>query len=701
MGNNFDSNLSDNLPLGSQGEASAKSQQVYWPAREGKDCATACMQRIQEFRTTIEQTGIGALWRRSFGAYYGLDPSGLFHRSSSVVAGGEDGELLFVKINDFRNILQHVYTMMTQDEIVPEPRAINDEPQSTQDCEVARAVLQYETRAKNLDEVFDEITEWAIMAQEGYSVLDWDPKAGSEAGMVVDIEGKPVMDSNGLPQKRYDGDFVCTAFGPMDVIRDLRHKDFKWVILRRWIPKHDLAAQYPELADEILKLEVRTGYSDVLDAFGWGTSSALAQMSDDVAVYELRFERTPALQEGRFMRFCSGDVILDPPQPLPYPVLGVYRQAQSEMRGRGHGYTFAYDLTGMQEVADAIASSMVTTVDVAGVQNYMAPVGSEVEPSDLAGGSKFIPFNPNPDAPDGGRPFLLASPQIPKEHMEVYRMMVDGMERVSGVNSVTRGSPEANVKAGNFAALLQAQSAQFVSGASKQRKRLIQDTYMGILAFIRHFAKDSKRVYEVMGEGQSGEMMSYYGKQLAGVARVQVDVGNSMTSGPAGRKMIADEMAKQGWATREQWLEVLFTGRLTPVYKATLAESKLINYENDAIARGEDVPVLPTDNDLLHLREHGFVLANPANRSNPAVVQSALRHLELHNVQMQKKMGGGAPPVHGTEAPVEPGAAPPSPAPGSPSAKGRGPIGLEKPASAERAGVKMPQQAEPPAGSER
>jgi hypothetical protein len=673
----------------------------YWADREPEEVASEIIDRVSEFRTAVEQTGLGTLWRRAYGAYYGLDPTGLFHRSSAVTAGGEDNELLFVKINDFRNILRHILIAAIRDEAIPEPRATNDDAQSQESCEIARDVLQYETRAKNLDENFDEAAEWALLCAEAWNITTWDSTIGEKVRVKSDpLTGEPTLHPKTQePLFEMSGDFKVTTYGPMDVIRDLRRKDVQWIITRDWVNRFDLIAQFPEYETEIKGLKTRSGYGDSLDVYGWGVSSVLAQQADDVPVYTLLHPSSKALPLGRIVRCCENIDIVLADDSFPYERLHAQRLPMAEMLGRGHGYTDMVDLLGIQEAEDAIASSMVSTEDLAGVQNWFAPTGSEIEPGMLPGGGKLNVYNPNPDAFDKGKPSLQERPAIAESSLRLYELLVAAAERISGQNATARGSPEANIKAGNFAALMQAQASEFMSGFQKNCKKHKQNVYMDIVCVLRTFGASSKRVMDIIGtEGVLG-MKSYTGDQLSGVSSVLVDVGNPLMGTTSGRLQLAENYAAKGWITRDQYTEMLLTGRATPAFKRVAAEQKLLAWENAALRRGIAVPVRPGDNHELHIAEHEEVAMYPASRMDPALMANLDKHNFEHKQFLAQKLMAKAQAAevlqHKEAPPAEPGAPPPSSTSNGHAAK------ADKPgAQNEVHGVKTPNKAKPPAAAE-
>jgi hypothetical protein len=105
-----------------------------------------------------------------------------------------------------------------------------------------------------------------------------------------------------------------------------------------------------------------------------------------------------------------------------------------------------------------------------------------------------------------------------------------------------------------------------------------------------------------------------------------------MQATSAGRMSLLEKfMEVEGLITTpEQIVQVVTTGRLEPATQATQRDLELIQKENEALGRGEVVPVLATDNHARHLPEHMSTLASPEARANPQAVSSTLEHVALH-----------------------------------------------------------------------
>lgn len=127
-------------------------------------------------------------------------------------------------------------------------------------------------------------------------------------------------------------------------------------------------------------------------------------------------------------------------------------------------------------------------------------------------------------------------------------------------------------------------------------------------------------------------MKEFTGADLSEINRVTVDVGSPLSRTTAGKLSILESLAQAGLIKNmDQYLQVLQTGTLEPAIEGETAELMLIRSENEKLGEGAgDVIAVATDNHSMHIQEHKSVLASPESRSNPAIVQATLAHIQEH-----------------------------------------------------------------------
>lgn len=117
-----------------------------------------------------------------------------------------------------------------------------------------------------------------------------------------------------------------------------------------------------------------------------------------------------------------------------------------------------------------------------------------------------------------------------------------------------------------------------------------------------------------------------------GVNRVIVDSANPLTKTSAGRVEIANQLLQTPGMiqTPEQYISVLTTGNLEPIYEFDKSRQYLIRSENEAMMAGVPVTAMLTDDHAIHVLEHSCVINNIEARKSPKIVQSVLNHIQEH-----------------------------------------------------------------------
>ena len=611
-----------------------KRLKEYFANKDKRDIAADLMKRVDQHVTFMEASGRSYLLNRSYKYYYrGVDKKGQLQK------GGEQEELLIGHFNHYRNILQHLVNMTTSERPNLEPRAANTDAKSQGQTIIAKGALDYYQREAKLDRMFKKATEHGVYLSEGYVVLEWDQNLGEDYAADA---------ATGSSKK--SGDIRFTNVGPFDCFYDFTRSSsasHDWYIVRFWENKYDYAAKYPELSDKILMLAKddknprnrRPWLSDTDD-------------SDLIPCYRFYHAKTPAVPDGRFVEFLSSDLVTLE-GGLPYRKLPVYKMMPDEQDGTPFGYTIAFDLMPIQEAIDGLINSILTNAATFGVQNIAIPDGANIDVVAIAGGLNVIKYDSK-----NGKPEVLEMLRTPPELFNFTNMLIQMLETLSGLNSVVRGNPEASLKSGAALALVASQAVQFNSGLQQSYAQLCEDVGMGIVDILKEYG-NTPRIAEIAGKSNRHYIKYFKGEEIKDVNRVTVERTNALSATTAGKMQIADTLLeRQLLNTPEEYIQLVTTGRLEPLLQAQQNQLTLIQSENEDMADGKDVPVILTDDHVLHIREHQAVLASPEARQDPGIITATLGHLQQH---MQLLLAGD--PILGLlgQPQLAPPAVPPPP----------------------------------------
>lgn len=586
--------------------------------------------------------------RKSWSYYYGYFNQGKNHQ---VGFTGEQSELVQMPVNHYRNIGLHILNMITATRPSLNARATNTDYKSRAQTILANGLLDYYMREKQLEDYLKRAAESAVVFGEGYVRIGWNATAGE----VFEKD-----EENG--ETFYEGDVEFNNLSPFDVIRDPSKEDnnHDWLIIRTYKNRFALMAKYPEMAEAIGNAPSK----DDLDHLKWPMYGNVK--TDDIPVYEFFHKKNDALPEGKYTIYVSTDAVLYD-GALPYREIPIYRLSASDILGTPFGYTILFDLMPVQEAINMLNSVILTNQNAFGVQNILVPKGGDIILSQLSGGLNIIEYNQL-----GAAPSALNLTQTPKEIFDMLKQMEQTIETLSGINSVTRGQPEASLRSAASLALVQAQAVQFSSSLQQSFARLNENVGTALIHILQDYAK-YPRVAAVAGKSQRTYLKSFSSKDLVNINRVIVEITNPLSKTTAGRLEIANQLIQMQLVKNvDEYFTVLNTGKLDTMFEGKQAESMLVSSENEEMMDGNPVIALAIDMHQIHIDEHKVLLADPEMRKNPKLVGNVLNHIQEH-LNLLRTTDPGLLAVTGQQ-PLPP-IAPPQAPQGGPQGAPEGPNG--------------------------
>ncbi len=623
-------------------------EDVYFAAREPEKVASAALEKAQSFFNLLRANSylekLQRMWRAYHGAYE--NDLGFGHR---VNFSGEQGELVQLPVNHFRNLARHILVMITSNRPIMDARAINTDYKSLAQANLANGILDYYMREKGLEDVLNRAVEYAIVLGSGFIKLSWN----SMGGNLYDADPE-------TGELTYEGELEFTNLSPFDVVVDGTKECWEndWILCRTFQNRFNLMAKYPELADKIKGIPPKN-QSAVYRLAVWSNDD-----TDDIPVYEFYHKQTEALPEGRYLLFLDSDVILMDAK-MPYRMIPIFRISAGEILGTPYGYSDMFDIFPIQESINSLYSTIMTNQNAFGVQNLFVPRGADIAVNSLEGAMNIIEGNAKPEA--------LNLTQTPAEVFKFLDMLVQAGETLSGVNSVARGNPEASLKSGTALALVQSMALQFISGLQQSYVKLIEAIGTAIIGILKDFSMTPKLI-TLVGKNNKPLLKEFTGDQVSEINRVVVDMGNALSRTIAGRVQMAEQLLQMKLLTNpQQYFQVLNTGRLDSMYEAEMDDLLLIKRENEKLSEGFNPPVSPLDKHSMHIQEHRAVLDDPDLRTNPTLKNVVMEHIQGHLDDL-RRVDPALLNLIG-ETPLPPAAPAPSSPPGGSPAAPPGPPG--------------------------
>lgn len=619
--------------------------------------------RLNQYRN-FYALGLADRWRISLQNYYGTSPDG--KTSWQVTIGGENGELVQQKVNEYASNVKHQLTLAVKDRPAGIAKAVNWDVKTLRDARLGSQLVEYyfTDPAHQFESDYIRALRIALLCAEAYIVQDWDTSRGEELAM---------DEQNG--QMIRQGDLTQWMYGPWNAARDIWAPSEKcpWRIFSRFSNKYELAAQFPAYAEEIVR---NAGGNDVAQPF-YGNPSEW----DSDYVEEHLFVHLPtlALGKGRYTRWVGDTKFMD--VSYPYKARNWHRVVDEDLLETSHGHTSNYDLLGLEQVTDALHSIVLNNQSTYGVATLKAKRGNIPTVQELAKGMRVVELDKLDDL--DVLDLVRTAPEIFK-----YEEIISNKKgKMSGINSVIAGDPQGALKgaSGSALALLQSQALIFNSGTQKAFYQLLSSAGTGIIEMCRQFA-DEPRIVRIAGKANRAAVkeFKYDSNTLEAVSTVVFEPVNPVLQTAAGKVSVADSLLEKGMiSSPKRYLEVYTTGNLDALIGDDVTAQDAILEENEYLSEGRPVEVVATENHEDHIKGHGATIQTPNAKEDPELVLATLTHNQDH-INMWMWLSANNPALliaTGQKVlPVVPGVAgQPMPVPGQPGYMGAPPPGMPVP----------------------
>ena len=604
----------------------------YWAGKQASEIINDLKAKIEDYDRHLADSGMMKELRDSYRSFYG---------DSQVRDTGLQGELKAIKVNHYASLIRNLVALVTNNKPAWQPIASNTDAESQASTILASGLLDFYMKDRRLDRVFRNACLIACFLKEGWVGTSWNTQSGEVIAVDPDTQA-PL----------HEGDLKYSTFMINNVIREFKRKDqdHDWLITREFINRYDLIAQFP---DQAMKIEAITIDKNKNTQIRPEIRSYGEVDSDQIEFHTMYHRLSPSLPAGRMVTFIEGQVLTD--GPLPYVKIPLVKISGEDLFETCFGHAPMLDVLPLQKAMDTLASTLLTNNAQFGVQNVQYPKGSAISVSQVAGGLNLIEYDPK----YGPLQPLQLTASAPETY-KFFDILVQQAQLLSGVNDAIRGQTSAGTS-GAALALLSQQAIQFANGLQQSYVGLIEDVGTLSIQILQQYA-NTRRVAILTGKHNYPLLKEWSSADLKGVSRITIESGNALSKTASGRLTVADSLLNSGMIKRpEQYISVLTTGQLEPLYENEQSQLHLIRRENESLTTGKTVRALLTDDHGSHILEHSSVLSNPDVRETPdsPVVVNTLNHIQEHLQLLQslppalaillkqQQVPPAAPPVNG------------------------------------------------------
>ncbi len=577
----------------------------YWCAEiDSERCAANIAERIKRYRTWLKETGRAQRMVRNWRTYYGYGPDGNGD-TNQTSQSGEQGEYVDVTTNDFATLLTQTAVLTTADKPAFKAIATNADFDSMAQASFAQNLLEfYDKKHAVMDRDYEAVLT-GLLSSQGWEIQGWDPTAGKS--LTDFVEG----------QATNEGDISIHTTTPFRVAYDPDCVDvdkLQWLAFKTRYNRFDLAhnceVKKPKVAEKLRAMSDNVSPDkDDIETDGFEAnrqgSATKSCSSDLIWVWEFRHLPSPALPNGRLVRFVSSECVIydsishaldESGQPVidesgapqiqdsgyPYgnSLLADAYSPDVSIGGVG-GHTAANDLTGLQECKDTIATQAASASNAGGISNLWTQDGDKPRVSAVIGAMNFVQSKTEPKPIKG----IELSAQVPAFEQMVDRLMVRRMGQSDvSMGEVPKGMP------GNLAALLEAKTVQYHSRGQASLTNMRAKRATGTLKLLQRFA-NTERVAVLGGKSNEWKYKQWSAKDISGVDRFVVEPVSPLTQTYAGKMDAAKDLLDHGIVKDgQQYLTLRETGRLEPLTDDVEANNMRIRKEKEMLQEGIGLP---------------------------------------------------------------------------------------------------------------
>lgn len=576
-------------------DGSATTPRPYWASEtDAQKFVSRCLERYAWHMQALKASGRWGSMRSILSAYYGNGVDGESD-TGDLQESGDDGETIAMSTNQVRPVVANTLSLIVGQWPETKPRAVNESAKALAEARLAAALdKHYEDRTSGQARIIDTV-RGALLASSWTIGHAWAPQDGKE--WALNETGQPV----------YEGDIQTFVLPPWRCAWDFSAGDEdsrKWVLFRRPVSRFDAAANaeatQPEVAEKLRRSSdvASSAWARVIGQRGVADMRNLDALlgetlpdEDVLWVWELRHLPTPALPQGRLVRFVEPDIILFDSLALGtrYPYedkeLHVREYCPERVVAGGAGHTGAFDLGALQRFIDLCTASIATTVNVNGQMRFWGGPGTDGG----GAGAQVRALGLNGAVIDSAQePKALNFPALKPEVVEAADWAIAQGNASMALNNVVRGQPDKGMPA-QAMALLKASAIQYHAVAQGDFVRLVKWAANSRLRLLKRFAR-SPRVAQLVGKGRAYELKEWSEKDINDVAGFDVEAVNPAFNTFESRSVMADFMAQRGWIGREQYIAFVQTGSLEQGLEVDRAKSELVESNMDLLRKGVGLP---------------------------------------------------------------------------------------------------------------
>lgn len=599
---------------------------TYWVDLDGDSFAAAIVERFDRQRSWLEANGLLQGWKLKLCYYHSefrANPD--VPHLNLMTQFGESGQFTFLAVNHLRALLKVLLGSIIQNPPSYQTKSSNADASAMESAALYQGLLDYYVRDLRINSKIASAVERAIVVDNGYILVEWDQFAS-------DGDATPGL-WKGAPSVK--------VLNPWDLAFDITANSFddlNWIIIRDFVDREKVKAQFPELTDDIegARSRAQVTQSNTSQEPNRYDLNSYPEMSNDIQVFKMYHRKTAFMPDGRFaMALENGKLLFDSPIGNPYEKLPVERMVCDEQTDMPTlGYSPINELIGIQEAVNTIQGAITSNANNYSNQFIAMQQGTQLNPRTLQTGQTVLEYSPGSPVPVG-----LNLTQIPNTLFEHVKSLEQFMQTISAVSQSSRGQTGGANQTGSAMLFLASQSSTNNGSMQQNYSNFSAAIMTAILNLLKVFGR-TERTIEIIGKSVASRTI-VMADVLKDFDEVVVDQTNPIMATAQGKMALAQQLLQYGGCTPEQVLQVISSGNLGPAADPAREAQFELDLENEWLLQGDSVLVNSLDDHENHIKMHTRLLATPwlrkpdlAQKLNiqnaPAIMQNVMGHIMQH-----------------------------------------------------------------------
>ena len=579
----------------------------------------SALEKTRQTWIQLRQNEHDMSWRQNIAFYAG---------NHYVRDTGRNANQYRVKLreNHTNNIINRMVSVFIQNMPVTRVFPASTDYEDVQKAETTEHYAKYFWRVKKMELNFAKLVKYSAITGNGFIFRQYDPYAGGKMQMDRAETGKPES------VKIYRGDVKIEVDDPFRIIPRPGIYELD--------DMHDIIRTVPSNRQE---MESIYGKIEGDPATSINAYNGQLRTDDDIIMVNHYYHKpTHWFEEGCYVCWAGKKVLKAATYPYKDGLLPISHLPFDKAPMRFFGMSTIDQIIDLQEQVNRAASMIIEA------RNLIA------RPRVVASHESQVPGQSITDRPGDIIRFKLAGgppkfevPSFNFTEMANHKADVrSALQQVSGITGASRGEiPAATKTALALQLVLETDRSQWAPFI-KQFYQCIQDTMLGTLGIAaQYFDKNDPRVVKIEHNNIVGSR-AFHGGIVPSPLDIWLEDTNPLGWTSAGRIESIQSLVQMGVIKdSHKVMEMLKLNTHDPALEIININRQASLKENEFFEKGEQLEIMPEDDDAVHLDEHTKPVASFDFRNKPDVVKQAyIAHIEQHKMRINQSQAMAQPP---------------------------------------------------------